>query len=248
MEANWSPEEIVQLAKELNNYGTHYRNAVACLYNTFTYELADYWRGANYNRVAEYVNEHYDDFDKITDYICKEIPNSLYAIGSIEAEDGGGSVFGYEINAPGDSAISFNLIPMTEESADGSIQLTEEIAKKYIDGSNEPSLPFYSERMEEYLNSYVNTLEQFSSIKEFNDALKVVYGTIENYKQYSLDVSRNIIAETRLRADVELGKISDADASAKELAVKTLNDYEGDSKSTGFFSENNNKGGLQASF
>ena len=34
--ANWTPEEAVQLARELNNYGTHYRNAVACLYKMFT--------------------------------------------------------------------------------------------------------------------------------------------------------------------------------------------------------------------
>ena len=226
--ANWSPEEAVQLAKVLNNYGAHYRNAVACLYNTFTYELADYWRGDNYNKVAEFVNSHYDDFDSITNNICCIIPTTIQSIAGLQAQDGLGTVttFNYEINIPGDGAVAFNLIPMTEKSADGSIKLTEELAKKYIDGTNEPSLPYYKNLMEEYMNGYISTLEQFSGIKEFNEALKVAFNHIESYKAYSIEVSQNIISQTRLRANVELGIISDADANAREIASLSLAGYD----------------------
>ena len=70
--ANWTPEEAVQLARELSNWGTHYRNAVASLYNTFSFELSNYWRGKNYNVVAEYVNEHYDELMDICDTYFKK--------------------------------------------------------------------------------------------------------------------------------------------------------------------------------
>lgn len=224
--ANWSPEEAVQLAKELNNWGTHYRNAVACLYNTFSLELSNYWRGKNYNVVAEYVNEHYDEFDHITNSMCITIPSAIQSIASMQAEDGLGSVsvFNYEINDSSgvDSAIGFNLIPMTEETADGSIVLTQDVVTKYIDGSGEPSLIFYQEKMEEYMNSYSNVLDQFSSIKEFNDALKSAYEAIASFKLYSNNAVKNIIEETKIRADAELGKISETDASTKDLAVTTL--------------------------
>ena len=226
--ANWSPEEAVQLAKVLNNYGAHYRNAVACLYNTFTYELADYWRGDNYNKVAEFVNSHYDDFDSITNNICCVIPTTIQSIAGLQAENGLGTVttFSYEINLPGDGAVAFNLIPMTEKSADGSIKLTEELAKRYIDGTNNPSLPYYKNLMEEYMNGYISTLEQFSGIKEFNEALKIAFEHVESYKAYSLEVSENIIEQTRLRANVELGVISDAEAKTKEIASLNLEGYD----------------------
>lgn len=225
--ANWTPEEAVQLARELNNYGTHYRNAVACLYKMFTLTLSNYWRGKNYNIVAEYVNEHYDEFNSISNAMCITIPCAIQSIASLQAEDGLGSVvvFNYDITDPtgADSAIGFELIPMTEETADGSILLTQDIVNQYIDGSNDPSLIFYQERMEDYLNSYSNTLDQFSSIKEFNDALKSAYEAIETFKTFSSTAAQNIIEETKMRADVELGKITETDAETKDLAVTTLN-------------------------
>lgn len=225
--ANWTPEEAVQLARELNNYGTHYRNAVACLYKMFTLTLSNYWRGKNYNIVAEYVNEHYDEFNSISNAMCVTIPSVIQSIASLQAEDGLGSVvvFNYDITDPtgADSAIGFELIPMTEETADGSILLTQDIVNQYIDGSNDPSLIFYQERMEDYLNSYSNTLDQFSSIKEFNDALKSAYEAIETFKTFSSTAAKNIIEETKMRADVELGKITETDAETKDLAVTTLN-------------------------
>lgn len=225
--ANWTPEEAVQLARELSNWGTHYRNAVASLYNTFSFELSNYWRGKNYNIVAEYVNEHYDEFDNITNAMCVTIPSAIQNIAALQAEDGLGSIttFNYEIadSTGADSAVAFNLIPMTEESADGSIVLTQDVVTKYIDGNGEPSLIYYQERMEEYMNSYCSTLDQFSSIKEFNDALKAAYEAIENFKTFSTTAVKNIIEETKIRADVELGKISETDASTKDLAVTVLN-------------------------
>ena len=224
--ANWSPDEAVQLARELNNYGTHYRNAVASLYNTFSLELSNYWRGKNYNVVAEYFNEHYDEFNTITNSMCITIPSAIQNIAALQAEDGLGavSVFSYEINDPTgvDSAIGFNLIPMTEESADGSIILTEDVVRKYIDGNSEPSLIYYQEKMEEYMNSYSNVLNQFSSIKEFNDALKSAYEAIDTFKVFSNNAVKNIIEETKLRADAELGKISETDINTKDLAVTVL--------------------------
>ena len=225
--ANWTPEEAVQLARELNNYGTHYRNAVACLYKMFTLTLSNYWRGKNYNIVAEYVNEHYDEFNSISNAMCITIPCAIQSIASLQAEDGLGSVvvFNYDITDPtgADSAIGFELIPMTEETADGSILLTQDIVNQYIDGSNDPSLIFYQERMEDYLNSYSNTLDQFSSIKEFNDALKSAYEAIETFKTFSSTAAQNIIEETKMRADLELFKITETDAETKDLAVTTLN-------------------------
>lgn len=226
--ANWSPEEAVQLARELNNFGTHYRNAVASLYNTFSLELSNYWRGKNYNIVAEYMNEHYDEFDSITNSMCVTIPSVIQSIASLQAEDGLGSVsvFNYEINDPSgiDSAVTFNLVPMTEESTDGSIVLTQDVVTKYIDGNGEPSLNYYQERMEEYMNSYSGTLDQFSSIREFNDALKAAYEAIENFKTFSTNAVKNIIEETKIRADVELGKITETDAETKDLAITALGD------------------------
>lgn len=247
--ANWGPEEISNLTKELNYYGTHYRNAVACLYNTFTYELADYWRGNNYNKVAQFVNEHYDDFDKITYNLCIGIPTIFQGIAQMQSEDGLGSIeiFSYEIDLPGDGAVGFNLIPMTETFADGRITLTEDLAKKYIDGNSEPSLPFYSERMEEYMDGYINTLEKFSGIKEFNEALKIASESVETYKIYSLQVSKDVIDETRLRANVELGIISDTDANSKDLAVRVLNGNEGDSTSPLTSVSNNTASGIDYS-
>lgn len=238
--ANWTPEEAVQLARELNNYGTHYRNAVACLYKMFTLTLSNYWRGKNYNIVAEYVNEHYDEFNSISNAMCVTIPSVIQSIASLQAEDGLGSVvvFNYDITDPtgADSAIGFELIPMTEETSDGSILLTQDIVNQYIDGSNDPSLIFYQERMEDYLNSYSNTLDQFSSIKEFNDALKSAYEAIETFKTFSSTAAKNIIEETKMRADVELGKITETDAETKDLAVTALNSTSpNDTQKTGSF-------------
>lgn len=234
--ANWSPDEAVQLARELNNFGTHYRNAVASLYNTFSNVLGNYWRGKNYNIVAEYVNEHYNDFDSITNNICIKIPAAIQDIAARQAEDGRGTInFSYDIYDPSglDSAIAFNLIPMTDESPDGNVALTQDTVEKYIDGTSEPSLIYYQEKMDDYMNSYISTLEQFRGISEFNEALKVAFEACENYKTFSTNAVKEIIEETKLRADTELGKISEADASTKDLAVTALtNGPSGNSTST----------------
>lgn len=227
--ANWSPEEAVQVAKELNNWGTHYRNAVACLYNMFSKILCNYWKGKNYNVVAEYVNEHYNEFNTITYSLCVTIPSTMQSIAALQAEDGLGSVdlFNYEINdsTGADSAIEFSQIPMTEESADGSIVLTQDIVTKFIDGNSEPSLLFYQDRMNEYINSYLTTLHQFDDIQLFNDALKATYDSVGTFILFSTNTVEDIITETKRRADIELGKISETDASAKDLATHTLSQY-----------------------
>lgn len=223
---SWTPDNISQLARELNNYGAHYRNAVACLYNTFSYELSKYWTGKNYNKVAEFVNGHYDYFDTICIDLCATIPMKLQDIAYNQAVDGHGAIttFNFQINDPNgiDSAISFNKIPMTKETADGSISLTQDLVEQYINGSSEPSLSFYRELMGKYLASYLDAIEQLRGIEKFNAAVKFAYDNIQLFAMYSDDTVQRIMEQTKLRADAELGKITEADAETKDLAVRTL--------------------------
>ena len=103
--------------------------------------------------------------------------------------------------------------------------MTEDAVKQYIDGSAEPSIIYYGSKMEEYITNYEVAFDEYQSYYKYNEGLKNVADKISQYKQYSIDISKDILEETRERANMELGKIAEANESTKEMAKKTLEDY-----------------------
>lgn len=223
---DWSPEEINNLAMELNNIGAHYRNAVACIFNMFTYKLSYYWTGKNYNKVAEYVNAHYEDFNGISIDLANIIPRAINVIASNQAEDGLGTIqtFDYIIEGEGDRTIELKKIELTPENTDGTITLTEDVVKQYIDGTSEPSLEFYKEVMLEYIKEYRNKFEEFANISIYNAALQKAFFVVDVAQGYSSCAINRIIHEVHLMANLELGNISETDVETQKVSVFTLDE------------------------
>ena len=220
----WTPQYIQDYAGELNKVGALFRNAVACLYNTFSYEVSKYWTGKNYNNIAQYINGYYENYERMINNLAVDIPGKIQDVAISFAIDGGGSLdtIAYSVDAPGVDIVTFAKIPETSISADGKITLTQEMARRYFNEDVEPSVPYYTRLMIEFLDMYERKYDEHGAEFEKTEPLKDAKSEIESYKaQIKNDITKieNVIKDN---ANKELNIIEQVNVETKEKAQKSV--------------------------
>lgn len=224
---DWTPQSIQDYAGELNKVGAFFRNAVACVYNTFTYEVSKYWTGKNYNNIAQHINGYYESYESMINNLAVVIPGRIQDVALRLANDGGGNLdaISYSADAPGVDVVSFTRIPETSVSADGRITLTQEKAHRYFNEDVEPSVPYYTRLMVEYLDMYDRKFDEYGSQFENTEAVKEARSAIESYKYKVKNDIAKIESVIQENANKELGIIENVDVETKEKARRNVSDF-----------------------
>ena len=224
---DWTPQYIQDYAGELNKVGALFRNAVACMYNTFTYEVSQYWTGKNYNNIAQHINSYYEKYENMVNDLAVKIPSDIQSVAIALANDGGGNLdtISYSADAPGVDIVTFAKIPETSVSADGKITLSQEKAHRYFNEDVEPSVPYYTRLMVEYLDMYDRKFDEYGSEFENTQAVKEARQNIESYKEQVKNDIAEIEGVIQDNANKELGIIEQVNVETKEKAQRSVSDF-----------------------
>ena len=226
---DWSPEEAVAMASELNRNANQAKNEIAEMYFEFRYNVSQSWSGNNYNKVVEYVNGYAETFKHEMSKLAEEIPNRIYAIANEQAASGQGTTGPFQLISDNHGNPNIWTVPLSTVYADGKIQLiSPENVRKYFIDTPLPSVRGRMDSALKHVDDYVAVFDTYAHLLTNNQALKTT-------QQYAIEYKATLAARFNEMCEViqevakaELDNISDTDIQSIQAAKSVAGNGGGD--------------------